>query len=120
MAYNNYFPMGYQPYQAQPQAVQQPQNQILWVQGLEGAKAYPVSAGGSVLLMDSEDSFMFIKTADAAGMPTMRVFKYEEVTQGKPPAVDMSGYVTKEEFEKRLEELTKGAKRAKQTVHDAE
>lgn len=102
MAYN-YFPYNYQPYQTQ-----QPQNTILWVQGIEGAKAHPVAAGGSVLLMDSEETQFYIKTADAAGMPTLRVFKYEELTQTQKPTVDMSGYVTKEELEKRLNEIMGG------------
>lgn len=43
--------------QSQPQI----QNQsIIWVQGEAGAKAYPVAAGQSVLLMDSEDAVLYV------------------------------------------------------------
>ena len=77
MAYNNFFPASYQP--VYPQAAQQPSNSIVWVQGVEGAKAYPVGAGNSVLLMDSEDSVFYIKSTDASGMPQpLRVFDYKE------------------------------------------
>lgn len=109
MAYN-YFPTGYQPFyqvpqQTPPQTQSAPQNAIQWVQGIEGAKAYPVMAGSSVLLMDSEESCFFIKTADAAGMPTLRIFDYSERTQNKPKEVDMSAYITREEFDKVIAEL---------------
>ena len=107
MAYNSYFPMGYpvyqMPQQMQPQAQSGPQNGIQWVQGIEGAKAFPVGAGQSALLMDSEESVFFIKTADPAGMPTLRVFDYTERTQTAPtPKVE---YVTREEFERAIADL---------------
>ena len=54
---------------------------IIWVQGEEGAKAYMVAAGNSVLLMDSENSAFYIKSTDASGMPLpLRVFDYKERT----------------------------------------
>ena len=60
MAYNNGFPVGYQPaqmyypqqYQVQQQTPQQ-SSAIIWVQGEAGAKSYLIGAGQSVLLMDS-------------------------------------------------------------------
>ena len=60
---------------------------IIWVQGEEGAKAYMVAAGNSVLLMDSENSAFYIKSTDASGMPLpLRVFDYKErTTAAKTP-----------------------------------
>lgn len=58
--------------QSQPQmSYQAPaQNQsIIWVQGEAGAKAYPVAAGQSVLLMDSEDAVLYVKSTDQTGRP---------------------------------------------------
>lgn len=117
MAYNNYFPMGYQ--QAYPNYNQVPQNPsqgqngaqngIVWVQGIEGAKAYPVAVGTSILLMDSEDSVFYVKSSDASGMPMpLRVFDYSERTaqQTAQPQVAPE-YVTREEFERQIQELTK-------------
>ena len=52
------------------QMASQPQNQsIVWVQGEAGAKAYPVAAGQSVLLMDSEDAVLYVKSTDQTGRP---------------------------------------------------
>lgn len=78
----NYYPMGQQMPSAMPDQLtqlrqaaypqQQPAQQsspIIWVQGEEGAKAYMVAAGNSVLLMDSENSTFYIKSTDASGMP---------------------------------------------------
>ena len=108
MAYNSYFPAGYQPVypqsypqnypQVAPQAPQQ--SGVIWVQGIEGAKAHPVGAGQSALLMDSEGDCFYLKTADQSGMPTMRVFDYKERlnTPPEPKNADLSDFITKEEL----------------------
>lgn len=75
--------VGYQsPMMQQPAAqTAQATPSIIWVQGEEGAKAYMVAAGNSVLLMDSENSAFYIKSTDASGMPLpLRVFDYKERT----------------------------------------
>ena len=85
----------------------QPQQSILWCQGIEGAKAYPVGAGNSVLLMDSDSHNMYIKSADQAGVPSLRIFEYTEVTGKKEeaPKIDTSNFVTREELEEALAKL---------------
>ena len=58
--------------QSQPQMSYQAPTQnrsIIWVQGEAGAKAYPVAAGQSVLLMDSEDAVLYVKSTDQTGRP---------------------------------------------------
>ena len=78
---------------------------IIWVQGEEGAKAYMVAAGNSVLLMDSENSAFYIKSTDASGMPLpLRVFDYKERTTAAktpPQTAQQSGveFVTRAEFD---------------------
>lgn len=122
-----YIPYGYQPGyygQAMPdqltqlrqnayqqpmmgQAAQQTQGtpSIIWVQGEEGAKAYMVAAGNSVLLMDSENSAFYIKSTDASGMPLpLRVFDYKERTtdaKTPPQTAQHPGveFVTRAEFD---------------------
>ena len=122
-----YIPYGYQPGyygQAMPdqlaqlrqnayqppmmgQAAQQTQGtpSIIWVQGEEGAKAYMVAAGNSVLLMDSENSAFYIKSTDASGMPLpLRVFDYKERTTAAktpPQTAQQPGveFVTRAEFD---------------------
>lgn len=99
MAYNNYFPAGYQPaYYPQMQGTQmslanqpQPQPQqastdIKWVQGEAGAKSYMVAPNTSVTLWDSESHTIYIKSANASGLPTMTVIDYtirSEASQNK-------------------------------------
>lgn len=102
MAYNNYFPQGYQPYpQAYPQYPQQnQQNGIVWVQGIEGAKAHPVGAGQAVLLMDSDSNCLYLKSADQTGMPSLRIFDYKERVNASPEPKnsDLSGFCTKDDL----------------------
>lgn len=131
MAYNNFFPTNYNPYGYQPVTApfdgsqqygqpniqprqNQPQNSLIWVQGEAGAKAYPVAPNTTVQLWDSEAQIVYLKSADASGMPTMKILDYtirDNQTQGnalrKEPQVDLSAYVTKEEFERRMAEVVK-------------
>ena len=87
--------------QTQLQAQQSANNGLVWVQGIEGAKAHVTAPGVPALLMDSESERFFIKTTDASGMPMpLRIFEYKEITDTPAKAApDMSGYVTRDEFE---------------------
>ncbi len=84
-----------------PAPQSQAQNGITWVQGEEGAKAYLVAAGNSVLLMDSEAKTFYVKSTDVSGMPLpLRIFDYTEreahpKAAGPAPTED---YVTRDEF----------------------
>ena len=89
--------MGQQPMMQQTPPPAQ-QSGLIWVQGEAGAKSYMVANGGSVLLMDSESQTFYLKTADASGMPSMRVFDYHERTAQPPAATPPTDYVTREEF----------------------
>lgn len=128
MAYN-YFPVGYQNVpqnypqfqQSYPQNYPQQQNGIVWVQGIEGAKAHPVAAGQAVLLMDSDSNCLYLKSADNTGLPSLRIFDYTERTSAptKDETVDLSGfiskddishYVTKDELKKAVSDLKKELK----------
>ena len=132
MAYNTGFPIGYQPMypqynyvQSQQPMMQQPQTQsqvndngILWVQGEAGAKSWAVAPGKSVMLMDSESNTFYIKSSDNSGMPMpLRVFDYKERTtqQTQPQVVkhqdiDTSQFVTREEFNRKFNELMSAKK----------
>ncbi len=110
-----YYP-AYQPQMYQNQYNPQQHGGLIWVQGIEAAKSYPVSAGQSILLMDSESNSFFIKTADTSGMPLpLRIFDYTERTAGNAPktaqethtepSIDLSAYVTRDELESRIKEI---------------
>lgn len=95
---------------------------ILWVQGEAGAKAYPVAAGNSVLLMDSERQVFYIKSTDSSGMPQpLRRFVYhEDVAENATPSLDTSQFITREEFEKALSEFRPKTRAKKKEVEDNE
>lgn len=120
----NYQPMqNYSPYQPMmqtypdrfsqmqnyQQSISQPAPQVnqglLWVSGEVGAKSYLVAPNSTVLLMDSDSSRFYLKSADGAGMPSLRIFEYTEVSQNAPQAlnsheINLDGkYVTREEYE---------------------
>lgn len=95
-----------------PQMQTVPQQQVnqglLWVSGEVGAKSYLVAPNSTVLLMDSDAQRFYLKSADNAGMPSLRIFEYSEVTnipQNTPQALntdlkELDGkYVTREEYE---------------------
>ena len=85
-SYNPYYPNVQMPDPIPPARQAPAQNgAINWVSGIEGAKAFLVAPNNSVLLMDSEGSSFYMKSADASGMPTLRVFDYTERTQPKSP-----------------------------------
>ena len=117
----NFYPQ-YQTQQYVPPQYPQPQyqqNSIIWVQGIEGAKAYPVGAGNSVLLMDSDGQYLYIKSADNTGMPTLRIFEYTEITERKEvkaEKLDMSMFVTRDEMEEALSKLE--VKKRKKRLED--
>ena len=60
--------------QTQPQAQQQ--NGIIWVQGEQAAKSYLVAPNSTVQLLDSEEKVIYLKSADASGMPSMKILDY--------------------------------------------
>ena len=84
----------------------QPQKNFDWVQGEAAAKSYAVAPNSSVILMDSERSRFYLKSADPSGMPMpLRTFEFREVKE--VPQVAAPDYVTREEFERRLKEMLK-------------
>ena len=101
------------PYTAQiGGAIQQPpyslaQNQnnnaLIWVQGEAGAKAYLIVPGSTVMLMDSEAMRFYLKSADASGVPSLRIFEYNEVSHGVPAVQQLATneqFITRTELEK--------------------
>jgi hypothetical protein len=140
MAYGNPFggfaPMypGYAPQMAQamPDQLAQlrgaaqypPMNQqqgggLIWVQGEAGAKSYLVAPGQNLLLMDSERNSFYLKSADASGIPTLRVFDYTERTaQAAPPAQNSPQYATRAEVDEIKAQLSALMKRTKEGMND--
>ena len=113
MAYDPNFPFGYTPYyQQRPQT-----STYAFVNGLEGAKRYPLSSNQSMLLMDSEQSVCYLKQANALGQTSLKCFKLVEVNEtdlsvpNDKQAQDLSNsFVKNEDFvtlKNRLDEIEK-------------
>lgn len=116
MAYNNYFPASYQnPYYQQMMPMQQNNFQsnnnsnLIWVQGEAGAKSYLVAPNTTVQLWDSEAQVIYLKSADASGMPSMKIIDYT-IRDAAQPTVQPNNavsYVTKNEFDVFKQEVYK-------------
>ena len=112
MAYNNGFPIGYQQYYPQTYqhvsaanqySGQQPANSgLIWVQGEAGAKSYLVAPNTTVALWDSENQIIYLKSADASGMPSIKTLDFTvrgAQTDSNAIKDDDHKYIPKKEFE---------------------
>jgi len=113
MAYNGIFPVNYnQMYPQVPQQAPQQSGGMIWVQGEAGAKSYLVAPNNTVTLWDSERQTIYLKSADAAGMPSMKILDYSiregsNLPQKTPINNKVEEYVTKDELEAFRAEISK-------------
>ena len=93
--YQNLYPNSYpMPYQ------QQPQMQVVKVNGQNGANAFQIGPNSSVILLDESGSLVWLVTTDGAGYKT--VAPYDITPHQAKPAPD---YVGLEARIKRLEDV---------------
>ena len=91
----------------------QSQNNIIWVNGKENARSMQLPPNSTVILLDNETQKFYIKTTDDIGLGKIRVFSYSEEpdvdTIQKTGLIntdlDLSNYVTKEQFQKVIGEI---------------
>lgn len=85
-------------------------DQLRSVNGIEGAKQFPVAPNSRIALFDANEDIVYIKTTDAGGYPSVRTFRMTEISDTPKE----TQYVTLEEFNKFKEELLN----AKQSVSE--
>lgn len=56
-------------------------NYYAFVNGLEGAKSYPIMPGQTIMLMDNDSPVCFMKTADTLGKTNLKCFKLIEIEE---------------------------------------
>lgn len=95
----------YQPYRGN--------EQLIRVTGIDGAKAYQMSPNSAVVLFDGAEDIFYLKSTDGAGFPTIRIFRFEEITATPNTSQE---YITKAEFEQFKEEILNG----KQHIQESE
>ena len=76
----------------------EPAQNLVRVNGVDGAKAYQMPANSTVALFDANEDIMYIKTTDGAGSPAIRLFRFEELKQETAQEVKQD-YISRQEFE---------------------
>lgn len=72
-------------------------NQYAIVNGLEGAKAYTMPGNASMMLMDSSNPYVYMKSTNQMGQATIRCFKLVE-EKIEDIEVSNSPYATKNDL----------------------
>ena len=94
----------------------QPLNQYAFVNGIEGAKYYNIPLNQSMLLLDSNGQYCYIKTSNAIGQCSIKCFKLNEINENdltKTTKNNTIDYVSKDDFNnliKRLDEIERMVK----------
>lgn len=103
---NPYFnPYGFM--QQQTQQVQAPTQQVVRVNGENGAKAYSIGANSSALLLDESGLMVWLITTDGAGYKS--VSAYDISPHQEAPKPDYGSLENRiNTVEKRLEEIMNG------------
>ena len=82
----------YQPYTAFNQTMQGFNG--VWVQGIEGAKGYPINPNQELMLMDSENPVLYSKKADAQGrIIEFKTYDLVERIEEPKKNIDFNEYV---------------------------
>ena len=91
---------------AQPQQPQQPpqmNTNKIYVTGIDDARARQLPPNSDFIFLDNDKPLLYRKTVDATGKMEIKAFKISEYTEteaapASAPAVDMSQFVSVEEF----------------------
>lgn len=108
LAQNQY----YNPQMNNQQIFPQEQTQnLIRVNGIDGAKTYQMPANSTVALFDCNEDIMYIKTTDGAGFPSIRTFNFAEITQNEKSSGGQD-YISRQEFEEFKKELMNNGKQS--------
>lgn len=85
--------------------------QFIWVRGESEARAFPVSFGQSVLMMDRDSMTIYSKSVDMSGQTSFDVFDLvkREMVDTSQQQIDLSGYVKSEDLEAIVEKAVNKA-----------
>lgn len=104
--YPSYFPTNYQPMQQPTQQTYNPvsnQSGIIWISGEGEAAMFPVAPNNAVALWTKDGKTIYLKSADATGKPSMKVYDLVERAETASDGVAASdvktpAYATKDEL----------------------
>lgn len=91
---------------------------ILQVKDEDEGRKTPVDVGTSKMMITKDESEIFVKSAFANGEYDFIIYQRQPKKNPVPekPAIDLSEYLTKDEFEKRIAALTFQSTAAKKTA----
>lgn len=95
-----------------PYATAMPQNQyqqrplIDWVVGKASADAYPMAPNGKVMLMDSQEPVLYVKTTDPMGRPSLITY---DLVERAPISVEVNGTIDYDKIRKMIADEVKKA-----------
>lgn len=86
-------------------------NNILWVDGEVGAKAYPLyGINNGVILMDrEEEDVIYIKTTDSQGRPGTQRYRIIPEQKQETQSLKLDEYVRKDELQDMLKQILQPA-----------
>lgn len=79
-------------------------NEMLWVLGEVEATSYPVAPNNTVILWDKNNPTIYIKSANAQGVPSMRILDYKDRSSEPQKStdnaknIDISSFVSLDDF----------------------
>lgn len=103
--------LGQNQYYNQQNYPQEQAQNLIRVNGIDGAKTYQMPANSTVALFDSNEDIMYIKTTDGAGFPSIRTFSFTEVKEENKP-IKQVDYISRQEFEEFKKELMNNGKQS--------
>lgn len=113
-----YYPVSNQGWNGNQQASQQiPQRSMTFAQqsnlyekvnGFEEVRSYHMPSGAQMLFVDANNPYLYTKSTDVSGRAEIHAFELKEISIDEigQPKVDLSGYVTKEDFEQSQKEIS--------------
>ena len=101
-----------------PYANNYQRNYYTFVNGLDGAKSYPIMPNQTLMLMDSENPVCYMKAADNTGKPSLKCYKLVEIPEREliKSTLDPETQALKDDLSnlnKRIDELFKLLKNEK-------
>lgn len=103
--------LGQNQYYNQQNYPQEQAQNLIRVNGIDGAKTYQMPANSTVALFDSNEDIMYIKTTDGAGFPSIRTFNFVEIKQNEKSSTSQD-YISRKEFEEFKKELMNNGKQS--------
>lgn len=91
-----------------PMTFSQQSNLYEKVNGFEEVRSYHMPSGAQMLFVDANNPYLYTKSTDVSGRAEIHAFELKEISIDDigQPKVDLSGYVTKEDFEQSQKEIS--------------